>query len=44
MLQLDYKNRTYIFGKIDQVVLRLKEMENRFKTVREYLDFQTREL
>lgn len=44
MLQLDYKNKTYIIGKIDQVMLRLKEIEERFKTVREYLDYQTREL
>ena len=44
MLQLDYKNKTYIIGKIDQVMIRLKEIEERFKTVREYLDYQTREL
>ncbi len=44
MLQLDYKNKTYLIGKIDQVIRRLKEMEGRFKTIREYLDYQTREL
>ena len=44
MLQFDYRNSTYIIGKIDQVILRLKELERQFKTVREYLDFQTRAL
>lgn len=44
MLQLDYKNKTYIIGRIDQVILRLKEIERRFKTIREYLDYQTKEL
>ena len=44
MLQLDYKNKTYIIGKIDQVIIRLKEIEGRFKTIREYLDYQTKEL
>ena len=44
MLQLDYKNKTFIFGKIDQVIIRLKELEGRFKTVREYLDYQTKDL
>ena len=44
MVQLDYKNKTYIIGRIDQVIIHLKELERRFKTVREYLDHQTREL
>lgn len=44
MLQLDYKNKTYITGKIDEVIIRLKEIEKRFKTIREYLDYQTKEL
>lgn len=44
MVQLDYKNKTYLFGRIDQVIDRLKEIEQKFKTLREYLDYQTREL
>lgn len=44
MLQLDYRNKIYIIGKIDQVIIRLKEIERHFKTIKEYLDFQTRDL
>lgn len=44
MLQLDYRNKTFLIGKISHVLTRLKEMERSFKTVKEYLDYQTREL
>ena len=44
MVQLDYKNKTYLIGKIDQVISRLKEIGMKYKTLREYLDYQTREL
>jgi hypothetical protein len=44
MMQFVYRDKIYIMGKIDQVTAHLKELSKQFKTVKEYLDIQTREL
>ena len=42
MIQLVYKNKLYICGKLPDVIAQLKEISPQFKTVKEFLEFKTK--
>lgn len=44
MMQFVYKDKMFILGTIGQVTAHLKELTNRFKTVKEYLEYLTKDL
>jgi hypothetical protein len=44
LLQFAYKNKLYLTGRMDQVTLYLKELALQYRTLKEYLEFRTREL
>ena len=42
--QFAYKDRLYIAGRLDQVIIYLKELAVQYKTVREYLEYRAGDL
>ncbi len=44
MFQLVYREKFYMYGKIYDVIKQLKELSEKFTTVKEFLEHMTKEL